>query len=460
MPRILIIDDERSIRSTLREILEYEQYEVEEAQDGLEGLEKIQSGNFDLVFCDIKMPKMDGLEVLSQLQKNNSEIPVIMISGHGTVETAVDATKLGAFDFISKPPDLNRLLITVRNALDKKHLVVETKVLKQRVFKTQEIIGDSPGIVKIKETIDRVAPTDARILITGENGTGKELVARWIHEKSNRSKGQLVEVNCAAIPAELIESELFGHEKGAFTSAIKQRIGKFEQAHGGTLFLDEIGDMPLSAQAKVLRALQENRVTRVGGEKDISVDVRVVAATNKDLVKEIESGNFRLDLYHRLSVIIIHVPSLNSRQEDIPSIANQFLQTICEEYNVPAKQFSKKGLEALQHYNWTGNIRELRNVVERLVILGGQTISDDDVTNYTQPLGLGKNANSGNGSGLDELLEDFQDFQQFKDQVEKLFIEKKLKQHHWNVAKTAEVIGIQRSHLYNKIDRYGLKRED
>ncbi len=459
MPRILIIDDERSIRSTLREILEYEQYEVEEAQDGVEGLEKIQSGNFDLVFCDIKMPKMDGLEVLSQLQKSNSEIPVIMISGHGTVETAVDATKLGAFDFISKPPDLNRLLITVRNALDKKHLVVETKVLKQRVFKTQEIIGDSPGIVKIKETIDRVAPTDARILITGENGTGKELVARWIHEKSNRSKGQLVEVNCAAIPAELIESELFGHEKGAFTSAIKQRIGKFEQAHGGTLFLDEIGDMPLSAQAKVLRALQENRVTRVGGEKDIQVDVRVVAATNKDLVKEIEAGNFRLDLYHRLSVIIIHVPSLNSRQEDIPSIANQFLQTICEDYNVPAKQFSKKGLEALQQYNWTGNIRELRNVVERLVILGGQTISDDDVVTYTQPLGLGQSS-GGSSSALDNLLDDFQDFQQFKDQAEKLFIEKKLKQHHWNVAKTAEVIGIQRSHLYNKIDRYGLKRED
>lgn len=460
MPRILIIDDERSIRSTLREILEYEQYEVEEAQDGVEGLEKIQSGNFDLVFCDIKMPKMDGLEVLSQLQKNNSEIPVIMISGHGTVETAVDATKLGAFDFISKPPDLNRLLITVRNALDKKHLVVETKVLKQRVFKTQEIIGDSPGIVKIKETIDRVAPTDARILITGENGTGKELVARWIHEKSNRSKGQLVEVNCAAIPAELIESELFGHEKGAFTSAIKQRIGKFEQAHGGTLFLDEIGDMPLSAQAKVLRALQENRVTRVGGEKDIAVDVRVVAATNKDLVKEIESGNFRLDLYHRLSVIIIHVPSLNSRQEDIPSIANQFLQTICEDYNVPQKQFSKKGLEALQNYNWTGNIRELRNVVERLVILGGQTISDEDVVNYTQPLGLGQHNSPGLHNGLDALLDDYQDFQLFKDQAEKLFIEKKLKQNHWNVAKTAEVIGIQRSHLYNKIDRFGLKRED
>jgi DNA-binding NtrC family response regulator len=459
MPRILIIDDERSIRSTLREILEYEQYEVDEAQDGAEGLDKIQTGNFDLVFCDIKMPKMDGLEVLSALQKLNTDIPIVMISGHGTVETAVDATKLGAFDFISKPLDLNRLLITVRNALDKKHLVVETKVLKQRVFKTQEMIGDSPGIVKIKETIDRVAPTDARILITGENGTGKELVARWVHEKSNRSRGHLIEVNCAAIPAELIESELFGHEKGAFTSAVKQRIGKFEQANGGTLFLDEIGDMPLAAQAKVLRALQENKITRVGGEKDIQIDVRVVAATNKDLVREIELGNFRLDLYHRLSVIIIHVPSLNSRQEDIPAIANQFLQTICDEYNMPEKQFSKTALAALQAYNWTGNIRELRNVVERLVILGGQVISEEDVTSYTQPLAL--NAKQLNTSGqLDPLLDQYDDFQAFKDQVEKIFIEKKLKQHQWNVAKTAEAIGIQRSHLYNKIERYGLKREE
>jgi len=464
MARILIIDDEKSIRSTLREILEYEQYEIDEAQDGMEGLEKIQSGNYDLIFCDIKMPRMDGLEVLSNLQKSNSEIPVVMISGHGTVETAVDATKLGAFDFISKPPDLNRLLITVRNALEKKHLVVETKVLKQKVFKTQEIIGDSPGILKIKETIERVAPTDARILITGENGTGKELVARWIHEKSNRSKGLLVEVNCAAIPSELIESELFGHEKGAFTSAVKQRIGKFEQANGGTLFLDEIGDMPLSAQAKVLRALQENRITRVGGEKDINVDVRVVAATNKDLVKEIATGNFRLDLYHRLSVIIIHVPSLNSRQEDIPAIANQFLKVICEEYNLPIKSFSKAALEALQAYNWTGNIRELRNVVERLVILGGQVISNEDIESYTQPLGLSSlntssRATLQNNNELDSILERQDDFQEYKDQMEKIFIEFKLKQNHWNVAKTAEAIGIQRSHLYNKIERYGLKRD-
>lgn len=459
MPRILIIDDERSIRSTLREILEYEQYEVDEAQDGAEGLDKIQTGNFDLVFCDIKMPKMDGLEVLSALQKLNTDIPIVMISGHGTVETAVDATKLGAFDFISKPLDLNRLLITVRNALDKKHLVVETKVLKQRVYKTQEMIGDSPGIVKIKETIDRVAPTDARILITGENGTGKELVARWVHEKSNRSRGHLIEVNCAAIPAELIESELFGHEKGAFTSAVKQRIGKFEQANGGTLFLDEIGDMPLAAQAKVLRALQENKITRVGGEKDIQIDVRVVAATNKDLVREIELGNFRLDLYHRLSVIIIHVPSLNSRQDDIPAIANQFLQTICDEYNMQEKQFSKAALSALQAYNWTGNIRELRNVVERLVILGGQIISEEDVMSYTQPLSLSQKQ-QGSGNQLEMLLDQFDDFQAYKDQAEKIFIEKKLKQHQWNVAKTAESIGIQRSHLYNKIERFGLKRED
>ncbi len=369
MARILIIDDERSVRSSLRETLEFEDYEVDEAVDGAEGWNKIQHGNYDLVFCDIKMPRMDGMEVLALIQKHQVDLPVLMISGHGTIENAIEATRLGAFDFISKPPDLNRLLITVRNALEKKHLVTETKVLKQKVYKTQDIIGESAGIQQIKDNIDRVAPTDARILITGENGTGKELVARWIHEKSLRSKGPLIEVNCAAIPGELIESELFGHEKGAFTSAIKQRIGKFEQANGGTLFLDEIGDMPLAAQAKVLRALQENRITRVGGEKDIPVNVRIVAATNKDLVKEIDQNNFRLDLYHRLSVIIIHVPSLNARKEDIPAIAKQFIKNICEDYNVPVKQFSPEALSLLQSYNWTGNIRELRNVVERLVIL-------------------------------------------------------------------------------------------
>lgn len=465
MARILIIDDERSVRSSLRETLEFEDYEVDEALDGVEGLEKIQNGNFDLIFCDIKMPRMDGMELLAQVQKNFPELPVLMISGHGTIENAIEATKLGAFDFISKPPDLNRLLITVRNALEKKHLVVETKVLKQRVFKTQDIIGDSPVIMKIKETIDRVAPTDARILITGENGTGKELVARWIHEKSNRSKGPLIEVNCAAIPHELIESELFGHEKGAFTSAVKQRIGKFEQAQGGTLFLDEIGDMPLAAQAKVLRALQENKITRVGGEKDITVDVRIVAATNKDLVKEIDQNQFRLDLYHRLSVIIIHVPSLNARKEDIPALADQFLKTICGEYNMPEKRFSETALEQLKNYNWTGNIRELRNVVERLVILGGQTISEQDVLSYTSPLGLSgsmetREANGVHANTLNELNPAaFDDFQAFKDQAEKVFIEQKLKENNWNVAKTAEQIGIQRSHLYNKMDKFQLKQK-
>ncbi len=463
MARILIIDDERSVRSSLRETLEFEDYEVDEALDGVEGLEKIQNGNFDLIFCDIKMPRMDGMELLAQVQKNFPELPVLMISGHGTIENAIEATKLGAFDFISKPPDLNRLLITVRNALEKKHLVVETKVLKQRVFKTQDIIGDSPVIMKIKETIDRVAPTDARILITGENGTGKELVARWIHEKSNRSKGPLIEVNCAAIPHELIESELFGHEKGAFTSAVKQRIGKFEQAQGGTLFLDEIGDMPLAAQAKVLRALQENKITRVGGEKDITVDVRIVAATNKDLVKEIDQNQFRLDLYHRLSVIIIHVPSLNARKEDIPALADQFLKTICGEYNMPEKRFSETALEQLKNYNWTGNIRELRN--ERLVILGGQTISEQDVLSYTSPLGLSdsmetREANGVHANTMNELNPAaFEDFQAFKDQAEKVFIEQKLKENNWNVAKTAEQIGIQRSHLYNKMDKFQLKQK-
>ncbi|MFN3528387.1 MAG: sigma-54-dependent transcriptional regulator [Bacteroidia bacterium] len=469
MARILIIDDERSVRSSLRETLEFEDFEVEEAVDGQEGWEKVQSGNYDLIFCDIKMPRMDGMEVLSNIQKQYPELPVLMISGHGSIETAIEATKLGAFDFISKPPDLNRLLITVRNALDKKVLVTETKILKQKVYKTQDIIGDSPGITKIKETIDRVAPTDARILITGENGTGKELVARWLHEKSQRAKGPLIEVNCAAIPSELIESELFGHEKGAFTSAIKQRIGKFEQAQGGTLFLDEIGDMPLAAQAKVLRALQENKITRVGGDKDINIDVRIVAATNKDLVKEIDQNRFRLDLYHRLSVIIIHVPSLNARKNDIPAIANQFLNNICADYNMPDKHFDNKALELLKDYNWTGNIRELRNVIERLVILGGSTITEEDVRAYTFPFGLAANpvselnhtasANTNTLLTLEDL-DAWSDFQAFKEHVEKLFIAHKLQAHQWNVAKTSEEIGIQRSHLYNKIEKYQLRRDD
>jgi two-component system, NtrC family, nitrogen regulation response regulator NtrX len=385
MSSILIIDDEKAIRKTLSEILSYEGYKLEEAGDGEEGLKKIKEKDYDVVLCDIKMPKIDGIEFLEKAKELNPDIPIIMISGHGTIETAVEAVKKGAYDYISKPPDLNRLLITIRNAMDKTSLVAETKVLKRRVSRMQEMVGDSVPIQKIKETIEKVAPTDARILITGENGVGKELVARWVHEKSNRAAGPLIEVNCAAIPGELIESELFGHEKGSFTSALKQRIGKFEQANGGTLFLDEIGDMSLNAQAKVLRALQEGKITRVGGDKDINVDVRVVAATNKDLLKEVEERNFRLDLYHRLSVIIIHVPSLNERKDDIPLLVDRFLTDICTDYGIAKKSVDDEAIHALQEYNWSGNIRELRNVVERLVILSGKSIKRDDIESYVLP---------------------------------------------------------------------------
>ena len=385
MASILIIDDEKSIRKTLTEILSFEGYKIDEAADGEEGLKRFSEKNYDLVLCDIKMPKLDGIEFLERAKMVHPDVPIIMISGHGNIETAVEAVKKGAFDYISKPPDLNRLLITLRNAIDKQELVTQTKVLKRKVSKVQEMVGESRPIQKIKDTIEKVAPTEARVLITGENGVGKEMVARWIHEKSNRNSGPIVEVNCAAIPGELIESELFGHEKGSFTSAIKQRIGKFEQANGGTLFLDEIGDMSLSAQAKVLRALQEGKITRVGADKDISVDVRVIAATNKDLLKEVDDKNFRLDLYHRLGVIIIHVPSLNERREDIPHLVNYFLEMIATEYGQPLKVLEKKGMEALQQYNWSGNIRELRNVVERLIILSGKSITADDVATYVTP---------------------------------------------------------------------------
>jgi two-component system nitrogen regulation response regulator NtrX len=382
MAKILVIDDEKSIRNSLKEILEYEKHEVQDACDGMDGLKKLEADKFDVIFCDIKMPNMDGTEFLDKVMEMNVDTPIIMISGHGTIETAVEAIKKGAYDFIPKPLDLNRILITLRNALDRTTLVKETKSLKRKINKNNEMIGESAPIKKIREMIVRVAPTDARILVTGENGTGKELVARSIHEQSNRNDSPLVEVNCAAIPSELIESELFGHEKGAFTSAVKQRIGKFEQAHNGTLFLDEIGDMSLSAQAKVLRALQENKITRVGGEKEITVNVRVIAATNKDLKQEIERNAFREDLYHRLSVILIHVPSLNERQDDIPLIANYFLEQICDDYKMPRKEFTKDALEALNQINWTGNIRELRNVVERLIILCDKTITKEDVMNY------------------------------------------------------------------------------
>ncbi len=382
MATILIIDDEKSIRKTLTEILEFEGYKIEEAADGEEGLKKFQAATFDVVLCDIKMPKLDGIDFLSKATVINADVPIIMISGHGNIETAVEAVKKGAFDFISKPPDLNRLLITIRNALDRTLLVKETKTLKRRVSRVQEMIGESDSIKKIKETIEKVAPTDARVMVTGDNGSGKELVARWLHEKSNRAEGQLVEVNCAAIPGELIESELFGHEKGSFTSAIKQRIGKFEQANGGTLFLDEIGDMSLNAQAKVLRALQEGKITRVGGDKEIAVDVRVVTATNKDLLKEVEAKTFRLDLYHRLGVILINVPSLNERKEDIPLLVDKFLEDIAADYGQAKKEIEAKAIEKLKAHNWTGNIRELRNVVERLIILSGKIITEEDVKNY------------------------------------------------------------------------------
>lgn len=450
MNKILIVDDEISIRETLKEILEYEGYQVIEATNGEDAYNLVKETNFDVVLCDIKMPKMDGMEFLEKAMEIAPGLPIIMISGHGSMDTAIEATRIGAYDFLSKPPDLNKLLVTVRNAVDKNNLVIETKVLRRKVTKTRDIIGDSPSIKKIKSTIEKVAPTDARVLITGENGTGKELVARWLHELSNRHDQPFVEVNCAAIPSELIESELFGHEKGSFTSAVKQRLGKFEKANNGTLFLDEIGDMSLSAQAKVLRALQENKITRVGGEKDIDVNVRVVAATNKDLIQEIENGNFREDLYHRLSVILIHNPSLNDRVEDIPTLAEIFINEICEDNGMSKKIFTPDALEELKAINWSGNVRELRNIVERLVILCDQKITAEDVISYS-------NNNTKKSKSLD-AVDDFEKFQDFKDFAEKLFIEAKLKKNQWNIAKTATEIDIQRSHLYNKIEKYNLKR--
>jgi two-component system nitrogen regulation response regulator NtrX len=384
MAKILIIDDEKSIRNAIREILEYEKFQVDEAEDGLQGVVRVKTNKYDVILCDIKMPKMDGIEVLERLLLLAPDTPVVMISGHGNIETAVDALKQGAYDYIPKPLDLNRLLVSVRNALDRGDLVAETKKLRKKVSRSYEMIGQSESINKVREMIEKVAPTDARVLVTGPNGTGKELVARAIHEKSERSENALVEVNCAAIPSELIESELFGHEKGAFTSAIKQKKGNFETATGGTLFLDEIGDMSLSAQAKVLRALQEGKIMRVGGEKEIQVDVRVIAATNKDLRKEINEGNFREDLYHRLSVILIKVPSLNDRKDDIPLLVNHFLEMICDEQGVAKKSLDPDVMKELQDYNWTGNIRELRNVVERLIILSGKTITKKDVEQFVK----------------------------------------------------------------------------
>ncbi|MCX6301233.1 MAG: sigma-54 dependent transcriptional regulator [Bacteroidia bacterium] len=386
MSKILVIDDEKAIRNTLKEVLEYEKHEVDLAEDGLTGIELFSNNTYDIVLCDIKMQKMDGIEVLEKIVDISTVTPIVMISGHGNIDTAVEAIKKGAYDFLEKPIDLNRLLITIRNATDKSTLITQTQVLKNKVSKMYEIVGESEPINKVKEMIDRVAPTEARVLITGANGTGKELVARQIHEKSSRAKGPFVEVNCAAIPSELIESELFGHEKGSFTSAIKQRIGKFEQANGGTLFLDEIGDMSLSAQAKVLRALQENRITRVGSDKDINVNVRIITATNKNIKHEIEKNGFREDLYHRLSVILIHVPTLNERSEDIPLLAEHFNSMICKEYGMSKKTIRPDAIKEMQKVEWTGNIREFRNVLERLIILCKDDITGADVVAYARPV--------------------------------------------------------------------------
>jgi two-component system nitrogen regulation response regulator NtrX len=423
MAKILIVDDDKSIRKTLKDILEFEKYEVDEAVDGLDCIVRIKQQSYDVIILDVKMPRMDGMEAIEKIQNLTPDTPVVMISGHGNIDTAVEAVKKGAFDFIQKPPDLNRLLITLRNALDKSSLITEKKVLQKKVYnsKIQDMIGESANMELIKSTIDKVAPTEARVLITGQNGTGKELVARWIHQLSRRKDYPIVEVNCAAIPSELIESELFGHEKGSFTSAIKQRLGKFEQAHGGTLFLDEIGDMSLSAQAKVLRALQENKITRVGGEKDINVDVRVIAATNKDLRAEIAKGNFREDLYHRLAVIIIKVPSLNERVEDIPELVKYFIGMVCDEYNIAHKKIEPQALKLLQKVNWTGNIRELRNVVERLIILSGSSISGNDVETFVQCNNRTSNAMSSvfdqfdNFSALNKYLRE--EFEKYKGEL-------------------------------------------
>lgn len=458
-PRILVVDDEASIRRTLRDILEYEDFGVDEAVDGKEALRKLRSKPYDLVLLDIKMPEVDGMQVLEAMRDVAPEVPAIMISGHGTIETAVEATKLGAFDFIEKPPDLNRLLVSVRNGLDRGHLEVENRRMRQTLVESHEgdltpILGDSEAIEEIKDKIKRVAPTEARVLITGEPGTGKELVATWVHHLSGRKEGPMVEVNCAAIPSELIESELFGHEKGAFTGATKQRIGKFEQAHGGTLFLDEIGDMSLSAQAKVLRVLQENEITRVGGDRAIPVDVRVIAATNKNLLDEIEEDSFREDLYHRLSVILMHVPPLRERRGDIPTITHHFAQRLAKRNGLEPKSFTDDAISRLKQLEWRGNVRELHNVVERLLILSdGDEVTVDAVDRYVRPGGGGRNAVLG-------LIEQYDHFSAFRDKAEQLFIEQKLDKYEWNVSRTAEAIDIQRSHLYNKMNKYGIERAE
>jgi len=454
MKSILVVDDEKSIRDSIKMILEYEHYEVDLAEDGAKALMKIENNNFDLVLLDIKMPGMDGMEVLGKIKELYPDLPVVMISGHGTIETAVEATKKGAFDFLPKPLDRDKLIITVRNGIEQSKLAIENKQMREKIEGKEQILGESPRIKEILMLIQRVAPTDVRVLITGENGTGKELVAKAIHRLSLRKDKPLVTVNCAAIPTELIESELFGHEKGAFTGATAQRIGKFEQADGGTIFLDEVGDMSSQTQAKVLRVLEEGKIERVGGTKLIPVDVRVIAATNKNLLEEIKKEKFREDLYHRLNVIPIHVPPLRERREDIPILAEAFLEEVCTRNGIARKKISDDAMGILRSMDWSGNVRELRNTVERLVIMStGNTI---DATQVSMLAGL----TTGRKSELDDIVITSTTFQEFKDRSEKLFIQKQLERYNWNITKTAEVLDIQRSHLYTKMKKYGLMREE
>lgn len=450
---ILVTDDEKGIRNTLKEILEFEDYEVSTAESGSEALEMISKEEVDLMLLDIKMKGIDGIETLRQIRTSGFEFPVIMISGHGTIDIAVEATKMGAFDFLEKPPDLNRLLLTVRNALSQQDLAKEVKQIKKKLPQIQEIIGESKAIIRIKSMIDKVAPTQSRVLITGENGTGKELVAKWIHEKSPRANAVFVEVNCAAIPADLLESELFGHEKGAFTGANEQRIGKFEQADGGSLFLDEIGDMSLDAQAKVLRALQENKITRVGGNESINVDVRILAATNKDLEQEIKNGNFREDLFHRISVIPIKVPALNERAEDIPLIAEACLKKLkTTDISFSSVKFTESGLNALKKRLWSGNVRELYNAVERLGILATDDLIDEEAVESVL------SSKKIEDSDLSNLADSTSNFQDFKETAERIFLVKQLEKNDWNISQTADTVGLQRSHIYNKMKKYNIER--
>lgn len=457
MARILVVDDDADIRKTLAEILGYDGHVVEVARDGLEAQRLIEKVVFDIVLCDVRMPGKDGMELLDWAKKTRPDVEFIMLSGHATIDMAVEATKKGAFDFLEKPLDWPKLDILIRNATQKRQLVEENRVLTQRVLKVREILGESEGIVRVREMIERVAPLDVRVLVTGPSGSGKELVARWIHLKSNRAKGPFVDVNCAAIPAELIESELFGHEKGAFTHAIKQHVGRFEEAHGGTLFLDEVGDMPLAAQAKVLRVIEEGKIRRVGGEKDIPVNVRLIAATNKDLPAEIEAGRFREDLYHRLSVVVIPMPPLRERVEDIPILAQAFLEEILLEYKLPPKIFTPAALEVFKRLPWPGNVRELRNAVERLVIFSGNEITAEDVRSFVVP---GSPSREKSNTEAPSLPLEGKSLEAFLDEMEREYLLYHLRQHGFNVSKTAEALGMQRPNLHARMKRLGIRRED